>query len=91
MLFRSDFVNSHYDAVTAMLEPESRTSFLPHILSQANDAALILKLRTYATAHIPANSRKDFVSAEAAIASNAKFRKERLPAMDHWLEAHAKS
>jgi hypothetical protein len=70
-----------------MLEPDSRTQFVPGLVAVAYAQELIDKLKAFATAHIPASARQAEVKAEAAIAFNAAVRTQRLPAVDAWLAA----
>jgi aminopeptidase N len=85
-----DFVAAHADAVNAMLEPDSRSQFVPRLAGASYDPAIIPKLDAYAAAHIAADARQDVVKAESAVTYNAKTRAERLPEVDRWLASQGK-
>ncbi|HXI87556.1 MAG TPA: M1 family metallopeptidase, partial [Parvularculaceae bacterium] len=83
-----DFAVAHLDQVNAWLEPDSRTEFEAGLAGNANDPAMIDKLKAFAEAHIPPTGRQAAVRAEGEIAYAAKIRAERLPEVDQWLAAH---
>jgi aminopeptidase N len=83
-----DFVSAHADQVNAMLEPDSRSQYVPRLASASNDPAMIPKLEAYAAAHIPANARQDVEKAKSSITYGAKIRSERIPTLKSWLAAH---
>jgi aminopeptidase N len=83
-----DFVIAHLDPVLAMLEPDSRSEFLPMLAGSSHDAAMIPKLRAYAAAHIPANARQPVAKVEALIAYRVVIRRQRLHDVDTWLKSH---
>jgi aminopeptidase N len=85
-----DFVAAHADAVNAMLEPDSRSQFVPRLASASYDPAIIPKLDAYATAHIAADARQEVVKAESGITYSAKIRQERLPDVDRWLASQGR-
>jgi aminopeptidase N len=85
-----DFTLANLPAVMSAIEPDSRTSFVPQLVSHAWNSALIPRLRAYADAHIPPAARGAAVAAEAEIAFHASIRRERLPALDHWLAGGAR-
>jgi aminopeptidase N len=85
-----DFAASHWDAVSADLEPDSRAEYVPDLASNALDTSMIAKLRAFAAAHIPANARGDERKAESTIAFHAKVRAQCLPQIDRWLAQRGK-
>ena len=85
-----NFASVHADAINAMVEPDSRSQFVPRLAGFSYDPAMIAKLEAYATAHIATDARQDVVKAESTITYNAKIRTERLPEVDRWLAAGGK-
>ena len=83
-----DFVSAHADAVNAMLEPDSRSQYVPRLAGFSYDPSMIPKLDAYANAHIAADARQEVVKTESGITFNAKIRAERLPEVDRWLASH---
>jgi aminopeptidase N len=84
-----DFTLAHLDTVMSAIEPDSRTIFVPQLVSHSWNTALIPRLRAYAEADVPATARGSAVEAEAEIAFRASIRTQRLPAVSHWLAAAA--
>jgi aminopeptidase N len=82
------FASDHVDVFNKILEPDSRSQFVPRLASPSHDTAILAPLRTYANAHIPADAQGDVVKAEATVTFNAKVRTQRLPDIDRWLAAH---
>ena len=85
------FLTAHFEEFNRAIEPDSRTQFAPDVAASSNDPQTILALRAFAAAHIPPGARGDEKRAESAIAHNAKIRRDRLPALDGWIAAHAPS
>jgi aminopeptidase N len=85
-----DFVSANADAVNAMLEPDSRSQFVPRLAGFSYDPAMIPKLDSYANAHIAADARQEVMKAESGIKFSAKIRADRLPDVDSWLAGHAR-
>jgi aminopeptidase N len=83
-----DFTLAHLDTIMESIEPDSRTIFVPQLVSHSFDVALIPRLRTYADAHIPATARASALQAEAQIAFHASIRTQRLPSVTGWLRLH---
>jgi aminopeptidase N len=83
-----DFSVSHLDALYAELEPDSRTQYLPGLVSGAHDLGLIGKLDAFAAAHIPPGARADVVKAQSNVRLAAAQREARVPEIDRWLAAH---
>jgi aminopeptidase N len=72
----------------AMIEPDSRSFYVPNLLNRAADPQMIGRLRSYAQQHIPPSARRSAVKAEAGISYRNRIRTQRLPDVDSWLEAH---
>ncbi len=85
-----DFALAHLDAVMSAIEPDSRTVFIPQLVSHSWNTVLIPRLRAYADAHIPPTARGSVVEAEAEIAFRASIRSQRLPIVSHWLDVAAR-
>jgi aminopeptidase N len=83
-----DFALAHADAINAMLEPDSRSEFVPKLASSCYDPAAINKLKAYAAAHIAPSAMRTVVVAEATIRYSAELRSKRLPEIDKWLKRH---
>ena len=80
-----DFTLAHLALVDSWLEADSRTQYVPRLVSNSIDAGMIAKLNAFAAAHIPATARADTVRAASAIAFNAQVRAKHLPDVDKWL------
>ena len=83
-----DFALAHADAINAMLEPDSRSEYLPSLAASCYDPAAIDKLNTYAAAHIALSAMRTVTVANAKIAYSAALRSKRLPEIDQWLKRH---
>jgi aminopeptidase N len=81
-----EFALTHAGEIDALLEPSSRTEYIPSLAGQTAELSGITKLRAYAEANIPASARQSVVKAEAAITYAAMIRAKRLPEVDHWLK-----
>jgi aminopeptidase N len=81
-----DFALAHIEEIAALLEPSSRTEYIPGLAAETSDLSAIAKLRVYADANIPASARQSVVKAEAAITYAAMIRSKRLPEVDRWLK-----
>lgn len=84
-----DFALAHLETLMALLEPDSRSQYLPQLVGNSYNAAMIAKLRAYVDAHVPADARAAAAKSEAQIAYKAGVRKQRLPDVDRWLTAHS--
>jgi aminopeptidase N len=82
-----DFVVTHWSQVEAMVGPGDRPRYVPRLLADASDPALIKKLEAFAAGHIPKSARGELRKAVANIRYRASIRKERLPEIDRWLRA----
>jgi aminopeptidase N len=83
-----DFAGKHFDALEEMLEPDSRSEYLPSLAAGSFDPAIIGVLTAYADAHIPPTARQATDKAVAAIAYSAMVRDKRLPEIDRWMKKH---
>jgi aminopeptidase N len=80
-----DFAMLHFKEVDSRVDASSRTAFFPSLATGSLHAAMAEKVKAYATAHLPASSRRDAETAIARINYRIKVRNERLPAVDAWL------
>lgn len=80
-----DFAIAHLTEVDDKVDVTSRSRFYPVLASASLDPAMMKKVDAYATAHLPASSRRDAQATEARIAYRIKVRNERLGAIDRWL------
>jgi aminopeptidase N len=83
-----DFAAAHWDRIADLLEPTTQSGYMPRLIGNASDPALIAKLDAFAKDHIPANARQDLRKSEATVRYLAKVRTERLPEVDRWLGPH---
>jgi aminopeptidase N len=83
-----DFALAHLETVNAWLEVDSRSQFEVGLLSRGENAASIDKLKGYANAHIPPSARRPVEVAAALIGYRVRARRDALPQVDHWLQAH---
>ncbi|HEY2660413.1 MAG TPA: M1 family aminopeptidase [Caulobacteraceae bacterium] len=80
-----DFTASHWQRISALLEPDSRATFAPRLITGGADKALTDKLNVFAESHIPADARQDVRKAVASIAYLATVRDARIPEVDRWI------
>jgi aminopeptidase N len=80
-----DFVAANWDRISAVLEPDTRATFVPRLVSEGSDPALIAQLNAFAERNIPPGARGDVRKAVARIAYLSKVRQARLPDVDRWL------
>ncbi|HEV8630028.1 MAG TPA: M1 family aminopeptidase, partial [Thermoanaerobaculia bacterium] len=83
-----DFALAHRTAVEAMVDGPSQSRYFPALASGSADPAMIGKVNAYASAHLAASARRDAETAVASIADRLRVRRDRLPAIDAWLERH---
>jgi hypothetical protein len=83
-----DFAAAHWDALSALLEPSTQSGYMPRLLGNASDLALVDKLQAFAESRIPPDARQDVLKAEATVRYLAKVRTERLPEAAEWLRRH---
>jgi len=82
------FLSANWARISAMLEPDTRATFAPDVVSAASDPAVASALSAFADANIPASARLDTRKALSAIAYAARIREQRLPEADRWLAAN---
>jgi aminopeptidase N len=82
-----DYATSHWDRLDPYIEPASRPGFIPRLVSQAYDPALIGKLDAFAEQHIPSSARRNVRKVKSAIRYNADIREKRLPEVAAWIES----
>ncbi|HEY6450976.1 MAG TPA: M1 family aminopeptidase [Steroidobacteraceae bacterium] len=83
------FAVAHWERIEPLLEPESRSGFVPKLALNASDPRLIGVLDRFAAAHIPPGAREDLRRAESAVHYRAMIRRQRLPEIGRWLHAGA--
>jgi aminopeptidase N len=84
-----DFAVANWQRLSGKIEPSTQASYVPQLLSQASDPALIGKLDRFAARYIPADARQDVRRAVARIRYFAEIRRRRLPEVDAWLRGAA--
>ncbi len=85
-----DFALANIDKVNERVDSTSRARYFPGLGDGSANPAMIDKLRAYAEKHLAAGSRRDVETAIAGINYRIKVRAQRLPAIDAWLDRHAK-
>ncbi|MGZ4957629.1 MAG: M1 family metallopeptidase [Methylomonas sp.] len=83
-----DFAIAHLPAVTEKLDGPSRGNYFARLAERSLDPAMIGKVNAYASANLPAGSRRSADTAIATIGYRIKIRNERLPVISHWLTQH---
>ncbi len=81
-----DFAVAHWDRIAPLIESGSRQRFVPRLLGNAQDLAVIPQLERFAEANIPAEAKQDVRKAVASIRYAARVRSTRLPEADRWLK-----
>ena len=84
-----DFMVAHWDVFSRLVEPASQYRYVPRLLSNASDPAVLEKLSAFAAAHIPASADQDTRKTASQVRYLASIRKDRLPEVDRWLSAQA--
>jgi aminopeptidase N len=84
-----DYATSHWDRLDPYIEPASRPAFIPRLVSQAYDPALIGKLDAFAEQHIPSSARRSVRKVKSTIRYNADIREKRLPEVVAWIESRS--
>ena len=83
-----DYALQNRAAIEALVDASSRSRFLAGLASRSADPAMIDKLSGYADAHMTAQSRAPADRAIASIRDRVRVRRERLPDITRWFEAH---
>jgi aminopeptidase N len=81
-----DYAVSHWDRLAPYIEPVSQSAFIPRLIDNAYDPALIGKLDAFAEQHIPASARQNVRNVKSNIRYNADIRTKRLPEVAAWIE-----
>jgi aminopeptidase N len=81
-----DYATSHWDRLAPYIEPASRPEYIPRLLGNAHDPALIAKLDAFAAQHIPSSARRNVRKAASNIRYSADIRAKRLPEVVKWIE-----
>jgi aminopeptidase N len=85
-----DFALAHRAQVDKLVDSTSRSRYFPGLGSTSHDPAMIGKIEAYAQEHIAPTSRRAADTAVANIKYRLMVRKDRLPAVDAWLEQHGR-
>jgi len=83
-----DFAVAHLARLDQRVDSTSRSRYYPSLGSNSLEARMIGKIKLYSTAHIAAGSRRSADTVIANITYRIKVRKERLPAIDAWLQSN---
>ena len=81
-----DFAVAHKDKVDQFVDSTSAARYYPMLAGGSLDLATIDKIKAFADKYIAATSRRDAETSIANIRYRAMVRKERLPAVDAWLQ-----
>jgi aminopeptidase N len=84
-----DFALAHRQQIEALVDASSRSRFLAGLGSRSSDPAMIDKLRQYADRYMTPQSRAPADRAIASIQDRVRVRRDRLPDITRWLEAHS--
>ncbi|QUD86482.1 M1 family metallopeptidase [Phenylobacterium montanum] len=80
-----DFTSAHWAKVSELLEPDSRPSFAPHLVTGEPDRGLADRLNAFADRNIPEDARQEVRKAVSSILYQAQVRDARLPEVDRWI------
>jgi aminopeptidase N len=83
-----DFAVAHREQVDAKVDSTSRARYYPRLANNSLDPAMVGKVQAYAQAYVAPGSRRASETAMANVTYRVGVRKERLPAIDAWLEKH---
>ena len=84
-----DFVQKHYDALSAKLGPSFGDSFIPNLMTNFNDGAHIAELLQFAPAQATSGGKVMTARAVETIAIAADLKTRALPAVDAWIKRQA--
>ena len=82
-----DFTSAHWAKVSELLEPDSRPTFVPRLVTGEADRTLVDRLNGFAERNIPADARQEARKAVSSILYQAQVRDARLPEVDAWIQA----
>ena len=77
-----DFAATHWPQIEPGLDLSGGSGYVPRLLNQANDAALVDKLDAFVAEHVPPDARGPAQRARAALLYRAELRARRLPEVD---------
>lgn len=82
-----DFVMAHHEQIMATIDNTGRTQYVPNLMSQAYELAMISRLDAYAKKHLTESSQRIVDKSKASIAYNAMLREKAVPEIVQWLKA----
>jgi len=82
-----DFAVSHRDRIDTLVDLPSLTKYYVGLASGSRNPAMITKIRDFAEANLAASARRPAEVAVAEVAYRDMIARERLPAVDDWLQA----
>ena len=81
-----DYATRHWERLARYIEPASQPEFIPRLISNTYNPALIGKLDAFAKRHIPSSAQQNVRNAKSNIRYNAAIRTQRLPEVVAWIE-----
>jgi aminopeptidase N len=84
------FVQANFSALTTRLGPPFRIYFVSNLMPAFPDRARARELENFAPVHETAGGRMVAARSIESIQADADFREESLPAIDRWVERHAR-
>jgi aminopeptidase N len=86
----TEFAIDHWDRLSPMIDPVIGPRAVARLGANGWDTALIGELERFAGEHMPAgDARREFDNAVALIRWRDKFRNDRVPQIDRWIDEHA--
>jgi aminopeptidase N len=85
-----DYVVARRSRMDALLDASSRASYYPRLALSSIDPAMVGKLKAFADRHIAPDARRRAENAMAQVRLRSAFARDRLGAVDRWLETQAK-
>jgi len=76
------------ESPTLHLDPPERWDLAQSIAASSADPGRIADLQAYESRSVPADSRRPFLAAEAAIRENQRLAVKVLPELDAWIRGH---
>ncbi len=80
-----DFAIANYAAVAAKVDASARSRYTVGLAARASDLSILQRLEAWASANLPASSRRAADTSIASIRFRAMVREKRLPQIDAWL------
>ncbi len=84
-----DFALAHREQVNKLVDSTSSSRYYPYLGASSTKPEMIEKIQDYAQKYIAPGSRRVANSVVANIKYRMMIRKDRLPAIDAWLEKHS--